>query len=61
MAKAAPLPIFSAFAQPGLHRIAMNVAKLLHELLLISDIEVVIPLFPKMLRIADQSPRNTLL
>ena len=39
----------------------MNVAKLLHELAVIADIEIVIALLPEVLGLADQSPRNSLL
>ena len=39
----------------------MNVAQLLHKLLIIADIEIVVPLLPEMLGIANQTPRYSLL
>ncbi len=39
----------------------MNVAKLLHKLRVISNVEIVVPLLPEMLRIANQTPRYSLL
>ena len=42
-------------------RIAMNVAKLLNELHVITNVEIVVPFLPEMLRIADQPPRHALL
>ena len=39
----------------------MNIAKLLHKLRVIANVEIVIPLLPKMLRIANQPPRHSLL
>ena len=61
VSKTAPLPIFRTFAQTRLHRIAMNIAKLLHKLRVISNVEIVVPLLPEMLRIANQAPRYSLL
>jgi hypothetical protein len=49
VAKAAPLPVLRAFTQPGLYRIAMNIAQLFHKLRVISNIEIVISLLPEML------------
>ncbi len=39
----------------------MKVAQLLHKLRVISDVEVVVPLLPEMIRIANQAPRYSLL
>ncbi len=39
----------------------MNVAQLLHKLRVISNVEIVVPLLPEMLRIANQTPRYSLL
>ncbi len=39
----------------------MNVAQLLHKLRVISNVEIVVPLLPEMLRIANQAPRYSLL
>ncbi len=39
----------------------MNVAQLLHKLPVISNIEIVVPLLPEMIRIANQTPRYSLL
>lgn len=39
----------------------MNVAQLLHKLRVISNVEIVVPLLPEMLCIADQTPRYSLL
>jgi len=39
----------------------MNVAQLFHKLRVISNIEIVVPLLPEMLRIANQTPRYALL
>src|SRR5438132_12785576 len=61
VAKTAPLPVLRTFAQPSLHRIAMNIAKLFYKLLVISNVEIVVPLLPEMLRIANQTPRHSLL
>src|SRR4030088_1547338 len=61
VAKTVPLPILRTFAQPSLHRIAMNVAQLFHKLRIIANVEIVVPLLPEMLRIANQMPRYSLL
>src|SRR5260370_4145583 len=42
-------------------RIAMNIAQLFHKLRVISNVEIVVPLLPEMLRIANQTPRYSLL
>ena len=39
----------------------MNVAQLLHKLRVISNVEIVVPLLPEMLRIVKQAPRYSLL
>ena len=39
----------------------MNVAQLLHELPVISNVEIVVTFLPKVLGIPDQSPRYSLL
>jgi hypothetical protein len=39
----------------------MNITKLLHKLRVISNVEIVVPLLPEMLRIANQTPRYSLL
>jgi hypothetical protein len=39
----------------------MNVTQLLHKLRVISNVEIVVPLLPEMLRIANQTPRYSLL
>ena len=39
----------------------MNVPKLLHKLRVVANIEIVVPLLPEMLRIANQTPRYSLL
>ena len=56
LAKTTPLPVFRALAQPALHRIPVNIAKLFDELAIIPKVEIVISLFPEVLGIADQSP-----
>src|ERR1700687_1759008 len=61
VAKSAPLPILRTFAQPSVYRIAMNVTQLFHKLGVISNVEIVVPLLPEMLRIANQTPRYSLL
>ena len=49
MVEAAPLPVFGTIAQSGLDRVAMDVAELLHELLVIADVEIVVALLPEVL------------
>ena len=66
MAKTTPLPVFGTLAQTTLHRIAMEVTKLFHELPVVADVEVVIAHLPEVFRFADQSinrraPRHALL
>ena len=61
MAKADPLPVFRALTQAAIHRISVDVAKLFDELPIIANVEIVVPLLPEVLGIADQSPRHTLL
>ena len=39
----------------------MNIAQLLHKLRIISNVEIVVPLLPEMLGIANQAPRYSLL
>src|ERR1700692_694698 len=39
----------------------MNIAQLFHKLRVISNIEIVVPLLPEMLRFANQTPRYSLL
>ncbi len=39
----------------------MNIAQLFHKLRVISNIEIVVPLLPEMLRVANQTPRYSLL
>ena len=39
----------------------MNVAQLFHKLRIIANVEIVVPLLPEMLRIANQMPRYSLL
>jgi len=39
----------------------MNVAQLFHKLRVISDVEIVVALLPEMIRIANQTPRYSLL
>ena len=39
----------------------MNIAKLFHKLRVISNVEIVVPLLPEMLRITNQTPRYSLL
>ena len=39
----------------------MNIVQLLHKLSVISNVEVIIALLPEALRLADPSPRNSLL
>ena len=39
----------------------MNIAQLLHKLRVIANLEIVVPLLPEMIRLADQSPRYPLL
>src|SRR6202795_1956280 len=39
----------------------MNIAQLLYKLRIISNVEIVVPLLPEMLRIANQTPRYSLL
>src|ERR1700721_1880035 len=38
-----PLPVLRTFAQPSLHRIAVNIAQLFHKLREISNVEIVVP------------------
>src|SRR5438132_4137846 len=47
MTEAAPLPVLRTFDESALHGISMDVAKLLHELLLAPDIEVVVAGLPE--------------
>ena len=56
MAKTAPLPVLRTFAQARLDRISMNIAQLFHNLRVISNVEIVVPLLPEVLRIASQAP-----
>ena len=49
---------------PGLRRIAMNIAQLFHKLRVISNIEIVVSALPEMLiptRLCNQTPRHSLL
>ncbi len=39
----------------------MNIAQLFHKLRVISNVEIVVPLLPEMLRFANQTPRYSLL
>ena len=39
----------------------MNIAQLFHKLRIISNVEIVVPLLPEMLGIANQTPRYSLL
>ena len=39
----------------------MNIAQLFHKLRVISNVEIVVPLLPEMFRIANQTPRYSLL
>ena len=39
----------------------MNIAQLFHKLRVISNVEIVVPLLPEMIRIANQTPRYSLL
>ncbi len=39
----------------------MNVTQLLHKLRVISNVEIIVPLLPEMLGIANQAPRYSLL
>jgi len=39
----------------------MNIAQLFHKLRIISSVEIVVPLLPEMIRIANQTPRYSLL
>ena len=57
----APLPVFRMFAQSSLHRIAMNIAKLFHELPMVPDVEIVVAFLPEVFRLANQPPRHSLL
>ena len=61
VARTAPRPIFRARTQPTLHRIVVDIAKFLRKLLPIANVVVVIALFPEVVRLADQSPRHTLI
>ena len=61
MAKAAPLPVLGTLTQSALYWIAMNVAKLLRKLRVVANVEIVVPLLPEMIRIANQTPRYSLL
>src|SRR5579863_3427660 len=47
VAEAAPGPVFWLVHQSTGHRVAMNIAQLLHEFLLAPHIEVVIPRLPE--------------
>jgi hypothetical protein len=51
--KTAPRPVLETLTQAALHRIAMNLAKLFHEVRVISNIDIVVPLLPEMLGTAD--------
>ena len=61
MEKAAAWPIFGALAQSMLHRVPMNVVKLLYKLRMIANVEVVIAPLPEMVGVSDQTPRYSLL
>ena len=60
VAKAAPLPVFRAFAQTALYRVSMDVAKLLHKLRVVPDVEIVIALLPEVCGFADQAAGDAL-
>src|SRR6202011_2690360 len=60
VSKTAPLLVLGTFSQPSLHWIAMNIAQLFHKLQVISKVEIVVPLLPKMICIANQTPRYSL-
>jgi hypothetical protein len=49
LTKATPLPIFRALTQSALHRIPVDITKLLHKLTIVPDVEIVIALLPEML------------
>ena len=57
MEKAAPRPVFGALPQSLLHRVPMNVMKLLYKLRLIANVEIVVALLPEMVAVSDQTPR----
>jgi len=61
MKEATPLPVFRTFTQTARHGVAMDVAKLLRELLGIADVEIVIALLPKVGRLNNQPARDSLL
>ncbi len=48
MRKATPPPIFGLIDQPTDHRITVNITKLLHSLIRLSNIEVVITPLPNL-------------
>ncbi len=59
--EAAPGPVLGTRHQSAMHRIPMNVAKLLDELALTPDIEIVVARFPKRLVCTkSKPPRDTL-
>ena len=61
MEKAAPRPVLRSFAQSRMDRVAMRVVELLYELVVIADVEIVVPFLPEMLHVSDQTPRHSLL
>src|SRR5271157_3211799 len=61
MAKTAPRPMFRFCDQPALHRIAVNVAKLLDALALRPHVEIVIASLPEVCQVTNQTAGNRLL
>ena len=56
-----PTPVFGTLAQSRPHRVAMDVARRFHELLVIPNVAIVVALLPEVIRLADQPPRHALL
>ena len=54
-------PNLPVCAKSTFHRIVVKIEKFLRELLPIADVEVVISRLPEVLRLTNQSTRNTLL
>jgi hypothetical protein len=61
MEKTAPGPVFGTLAESRPYRVPMDVMELLHELLMIANVEIVVALLPEMIGVSNQTPRYALL
>jgi hypothetical protein len=48
-------------AQSRIDCVAMRVVKLIYELVMIANVEIVVAFLPEMLGVSDQTPRHSLL